>query len=102
MSPRRNHRADEEPVPLDDVRVRRGVERVQAGRDGDWLVRQIPGDASVKTYRCPGCDQEIIPGVAHVVVWPDDERGDVTNRRHWHTSCWRSRATRAPRVIRKR
>jgi hypothetical protein len=102
VSPRRNHRADDEPAPLDDLRMRRGVERVQAGRDGDWLVRAIPGDASAKTYRCPGCDQEITPGVAHVVAWPDDERGDVTNRRHWHTSCWRSRDTRAPRIIRKR
>ncbi len=102
MSPRRNHRADDAPEPLDDVRARRGVERVHAGRDGDWLVRMIPGEASIKTYRCPGCDQEIPPGMPHVVAWPDDERGDVTNRRHWHAGCWRSRDTRAPRVVRKR
>jgi len=102
VSPRRHHRADDEPPPLDDARARRGVERVHAGRDGEWLVRTIPGDASVKTYRCPGCDQEIPPGIAHVVAWPADGRGDTGDRRHWHTSCWRSRDTRAPRIIRKR
>ena len=44
---------------------------MQAWPDGDWMVRQVPGAAATKTYRCPGCDQEILPGVAHVVVWPE-------------------------------
>ena len=26
------------------------------------------------------------------------ERGDLTDRRHWHAACWRARATRAPRI----
>jgi hypothetical protein len=86
---------------LDDLRARRGVERVQSMRDGEWLVRTIPGDSSEKTYRCPGCDQEIPPGVAHVVAWPADGRGDLTDRRHWHAACWRARDRRAPRTIRK-
>jgi hypothetical protein len=99
VSPRRHHRADDEPPPLDETRLRRGVQHVDSTPDGDWLVRRIPGDASAKTYRCPGCDQEIPPGIAHVVAWPADERGDLTDRRHWHAACWRARATRAPRII---
>jgi hypothetical protein len=78
------------------------VQGVHADRDGEWLVRAIPGDAATKTYRCPGCDQEIPPGVPHLVVWPADERGAPDDRRHWHTGCWRARATRAPRIIRRR
>jgi hypothetical protein len=102
VSPRRHYRRYDDAAPIDDLRARRGVERVQAGTDGDWMVRSIPGDASVKVYRCPGCDQEIPAGIAHVVAWPADGRGDLTDRRHWHTSCWRARGTRAPRIIKKR
>jgi hypothetical protein len=102
VSPRRHHRAEADVAPLDEGRARRGVERLHAARDGDWLVRSIPGDASTKAYRCPGCDQEIPPGVAHVVAWPTDGRGDLTDRRHWHTACWRARDNRAPRIIRRR
>lgn len=82
--------------------MRRGVGTVQSGRDGDWQVRAIPGSAAAKTYRCPGCDQEIRPGVAHLVVWPADERGDLTDRRHWHNGCWRARDRRSPVVQRSR
>jgi hypothetical protein len=46
--------------------------------------------------------QEIRPGVAHVVAWPVDGRGDETDRRHWHTGCWRARDRRAPTVERSR
>ncbi|MGH2656049.1 MAG: hypothetical protein ACRDIZ_05030 [Actinomycetota bacterium] len=45
-------------------------------------VRQVTGDRS---YRCPGCEQEIRPGTAHLVVIPVD---DAELRRHWHTPCW--------------
>ncbi len=79
--------------------MRRGVERVQAQPDGDWLVRNVP--AGDKTYRCPGCDQEIRPGSGHVVAWPADERGDPTDRRHWHTACWAARDRRGPTVRRR-
>jgi hypothetical protein len=102
VSPRRHRRAVGEPPPLDPVHARHGVESVQADRDGEWLVRAIPGDAAAKTYRCPGCDQEIPPGVPHLVVWPADEHGAPDDRRHWHTGCWRARATRWPRIIRRR
>jgi len=87
-------------VSLD--RARRGVEAVQAWPDGAWLVRNIPGGSSTKCYRCPGCEQEIRPGVPHVVSWPADGRGDAGDRRHWHTGCWRARDRRRPDVQRSR
>jgi hypothetical protein len=78
------------------------VEAVQGWGDEQWRVRGIPGDASVKTYRCPGCEQEIRPGVPHLVAWPAGGRGDEGDRRHWHTGCWRARDRRAPTVPRGR
>lgn len=82
---------------MDPQRALRGVESVQTWGHGQWRVRQIPGDAAVKTYRCPGCDHEIRPGVPHVVVWPLDDPGGVGERRHWHAGCWRARDRRRPR-----
>lgn len=73
--------------------LRLGPERVESGPDGDWVVRPVPGAASVKTYRCPGCDQEISPGTGHVVVWPDHASG-TAERRHWHSPCWQRRLHR--------
>ena len=102
VSPRRNRPRPEQAASLDAESVRRGVEAVQSWRDGDWQVRGIPGAAAVKTYRCPGCDQEIHPGVAHLVAWPADGRGDLTDRRHWHRGCWRARDRRGPVVQRSR
>lgn len=103
VSPRRNNvRRDAVPEPLDLERVRRGVQSVQAASDGEWLVRSVPASAAQKDYRCPGCDQAIPPGVAHVVAWPADGRGDLTDRRHWHTGCWRARDRRGPNVQRGR
>ena len=49
-------------------------------------VRHIQPYQAVKTYRCPGCDHEIPPGLGHEVVVPRDA---PELRRHWHTSCWR-------------
>jgi hypothetical protein len=57
------------------------------------VVRAVPGAAATKTYRCPGCDQEIPAGTAHVVVWPAFTSG-VTDRRHWHRVCWERRLQR--------
>jgi hypothetical protein len=102
VSPRRHHRRPDAAAPLDDDRVRRGVESVHGWGEGEWRVRGIPGNASVKTYRCPGCDQEIRPGVPHMVAWPADGRGDESDRRHWHTGCWRARDRRGPNVLRGR
>ena len=91
MSPRRNRR-ERPSAPLDTLRALRGVAAVQRWQGRDWTVWTIPGGASDKTYRCPGCDHEIQPGVAHVVVWPADE----TDRRHWHRACWQARDRRGP------
>jgi hypothetical protein len=80
----------------------RGVDRVQSHADGDWRVRNVPAEAAGKLYRCPGCDQEIPPGVAHLVAWPADGRGDLGDRRHWHSACWQARDRRTPGVLRSR
>jgi hypothetical protein len=73
--------------------ARLGPPQTQAWPDGEWVIRQVPGAAATKTYRCPGCDQEIRPGVAHVVVWPAESPGPA-ERRHWHNSCWQRRPRR--------
>jgi hypothetical protein len=72
-----------------------GPERVEAAADGDWVVRAVPGALATKLYRCPGCDQEISPGTAHVVVWPAHAPG-AEERRHWHRPCWQGRLRRHP------
>lgn len=61
--------------------------------DDEYAVRAIPGERASKVYRCPGCDQTIAIGIAHVVVWPLDA-GGVDERRHWHRGCWSGRRTR--------
>ena len=71
-----------------------GLEVLEHWPDGDWHVRRITGSASTKTYRCPGCDQDIRPATPHVVAWPEDGLAD---RRHWHTPCWRLRDRRRRR-----
>jgi hypothetical protein len=106
MSPRRNRPRQprrDPPAELDPERVRRGVDAVETWGQDRWRVRQIPGGAAVKTYRCPGCEQEVWPGVPHLVVWPADgtvgfdrSGGEAAHRRHWHTGCWRARDRRRP------
>ncbi|HEV7789499.1 MAG TPA: hypothetical protein VGP05_10865 [Pseudonocardia sp.] len=90
-----------------------GWARTESSSDGDWMVRTIPGVQGRKSYRCPGCDHEIAPGVGHLVVWPaglgleaehdgapgsetSTEYGDADQRRHWHTTCWAARHRRRP------
>ncbi len=86
-----------EHVPVDVERVR-GGRSSESGPDGSWTVQRVGG--SDRTYRCPGCDQEILPGTAHVVAWSDDglfgPDAALADRRHWHTSCWQSRRHRRP------
>ncbi|ASR37772.1 hypothetical protein BAY61_25320 [Prauserella marina] len=90
--PRRNRHRQ---VPS-GLGVATGWASAESGDDGEWLVRTVPGAQATKTYRCPGCDHEIRPGVAHVVAWPADEAGSVADRRHWHRSCWQARSRRGP------
>jgi hypothetical protein len=79
-----------------------GPERVESWPDGDWVVRLQPGAGTAKTYRCPGCDQEIAPGTAHLVAWPADGINvGIDERRHWHRACWQNRLRRGPRGVRR-
>jgi len=88
-TPRRRTRVDLPPLP--------GGHRIEAGADGyDYEVRAVAGARAVKTYRCPGCDHEILSGTSHVVVWRVDGDSAADDRRHWHTPCWDNRATRGP------
>ncbi|MCZ7416483.1 MULTISPECIES: ATP/GTP-binding protein [unclassified Streptomyces] len=77
-----------------------GVEHTEDWRGQEWVVRRVSGAAAAKHYRCPGCDQQIPPGVPHVVTWP--QFGDVDDRRHWHAPCWSARDRRTTRVQRSR
>ena len=68
---------------------------------GDWHLRVVQPYRATKLYRCPGCDQEIPPGVPHVVAWPADAQPfginmGVGERRHWHRACWQRRMHRRP------
>ncbi len=85
-----------EHVPVDVERVR-GGRSSESGPDGSWTVQRVGG--SDRTYRCPGCDQEIRPSLPHLVAWRPGAEGD---RRHWHTPCWAARNRRAPVVQRGR
>ncbi|MGX7824723.1 hypothetical protein ACTG9Q_06495 [Actinokineospora sp. 24-640] len=87
--PRRNrpHRPAERPLGGSLANQFR-----ESGADGEWLVRTVPGSQAVKIYRCPGCDHEIRPGTAHLVVWSADD--GVSERRHWHSGCWSARSRR--------
>jgi len=80
----------------DGSALRLGPERAESAADGDWVVRLVPGAVSTKTYRCPGCDQEISPGAAHLVAWPAYSSGPA-DRRHWHNPCWQRRLQRHTR-----
>ncbi|GAA3948067.1 ATP/GTP-binding protein [Actinomadura viridis] len=101
MSPRKNRRATADPrSPGGGSAV--WSQTTEEGADGAWNVRMINGASAAKPYRCPGCDQEIPPGVGHVVAWPADGRGGADDRRHWHRPCWQARDRRTPRTLRSR
>lgn len=87
MSPRRARRRDDTLAPLRTA----GWAVAEEHPDGEWMVRPITAEAAVKEYRCPGCQQEVRPGVPHIVAW---RPGDESGRRHWHTPCWRARDRR--------
>ncbi|MFJ5779542.1 ATP/GTP-binding protein [Streptomyces sp. NPDC093094] len=84
------------------IRSRRRAEESSVDWQGEsWTVRRVAGpSAGDRMYRCPGCDQVIASGVAHVVAWP--AHGGVEDRRHWHTACWNARDRRSARVRRPR
>jgi hypothetical protein len=99
VSPRRNRPRRAEPAASDEAGRGHGLERTESWRGEDWVVRPVAG-SSGKWYRCPGCDQQIPPGVGHVVAWP--RHGDVDDRRHWHRACWNARDRRGAKILRSR
>ncbi|HEY5249117.1 MAG TPA: hypothetical protein VIJ15_11795 [Dermatophilaceae bacterium] len=93
----RPHRRRPEGTELDLERAIGGTPRRESHGDGEWFVRRVSGAGSAKSYRCPGCQQEVASGVPHVVAWPADGMGGLPDRRHWHTPCWAARGRRTPR-----
>ncbi|WP_296392242.1 hypothetical protein [Williamsia sp.] len=89
----RHNRRDRPPPRAASAGPLHRVETGPAGYEVDHHVRPISGTAATKTYLCPGCNHSIVPGTAHIVAWPVDDRGG-DDRRHWHTGCWRGRAGR--------
>ena len=87
---RSNKRPYGEPHPELEMDRVTGGRRSVTRRGEDWSVQNIR--ASDKTYRCPGCNQEIAPGVAHIAAWAQDSlfgrEAALSARRHWHTRCW--------------
>lgn len=96
---RARRRRGREPAGEGPTRSGGAPERREEHPDGVWVVRPVRGSSSVKTYRCPGCDQAIPPVTPHVVCWRE---GDPEDRRHWHTPCWAARDRRGPRPPRGR
>lgn len=105
MSPRRNtprrRRGSRKPAEDGASFIDRitGGQRLESGPDGQWAIRRISGAAATKAYRCPGCAQEIPPGMPHLVAWA--AHGDGEDRRHWHSSCWERRTRRSVRHPRR-
>lgn len=77
--------------PLPDL----GVAEVEFAGQA-WSVRRVRGNDSGRSYRCPGCQQEVSAATAHTVVWPAEAMRGLENRRHWHTPCWEAREQRRP------
>lgn len=72
------------PLPLDGSSfVPTSVVEV---RGVEYKVRPMGSSHATKFYLCPGCNQNIPPGVSHVVAWYALGSGD--DRRHWHSHCW--------------
>ncbi|MDO5671194.1 MAG: hypothetical protein Q4G50_14480 [Corynebacterium sp.] len=53
-----------------------------------YLFRHMGSHAATKFYVCPACNNNIPPGVAHIVAWPRDTGRGADDRRHWHRHCW--------------
>lgn len=104
MSPRQNRprrkQSAQSRADADAESGRPANERREDWQGDDWLVRSVGGAAASKHYRCPGCDQEIPPGVPHLVAWP--EHGGADSRRHWHSACWNARDRRRANLQRSR
>lgn len=73
-----------------NMNVATGGRRVLERRGEDWTVQNIR--TAEKTYICPGCNHDIVPGTSHVVAWANDslfgKDAALAARRHWHSRCW--------------
>jgi len=82
---------EEEPDGL--VRLLAGWRRTEIRRGTEWNVQPVSAAQAQKTYVCPGCGRDIVPGTSHLVAWRADgvlgDAADLAARRHWHESCWR-------------
>ena len=89
----RGRRREDDAEELDLSRALAGVARTEVRRDGEWRVQPQSAASAVKTYICPGCGLDIVPGTAHLVAWRADgilgEAQALAARRHWHVHCWR-------------
>ncbi len=65
--------------------------------DGPVTIQTVHPYQATKTYLCPGCNQDVLPGVGHLVVVPELSPED---RRHWHHACWLHRHRRRPGRLR--
>ncbi|WP_084538553.1 hypothetical protein [Corynebacterium sp. KPL1818] len=93
--PRRNRRKPQEfrPLPKDGSTFlgSQTVEGPSWTHGEPYLMRHIGSARAQKFYICPGCNQNIPPGVAHIVAWPRDTGRQGDDRRHWHRHCWERR-----------
>ncbi|MGN6522965.1 MAG: hypothetical protein ACTHMZ_07180 [Actinomycetes bacterium] len=75
-----------------------GMRRYVEASDGEWIVQPVTGQDASKSYRCPGCSQEIRARTPHVVAWRADGTSfgsdGLETRRHWHRACFDRRAHR--------
>jgi len=88
LVPRKNRRDSSRPPQL---RVG-GQQWTEQGKHGEWTVRVVREGA--KDYVCPGCNQIIAQGSAHLVAWQPDSLLGAEARRHWHRPCWQRGAAR--------
>jgi hypothetical protein len=89
---RKNGSGGEDEV-FDLSHIMAGWRRTEQRRGATWNVQPISAVQAVKSYVCPGCGLEVLPGTAHLVTWRADgvmgDSADIAARRHWHTRCWK-------------
>jgi hypothetical protein len=91
--PRGRQSGADDEEPLDLSRLMSGWRRTEVRRGSLWNVQPVSAAQAQKAYVCPGCGQEIVAGVAHLVAWRADgvmgDQADIAARRHWHDRCWK-------------
>lgn len=92
----RSNRRRREVTSLRIERALGGLTRTENHPDGVWHVRRVAGAGPPRRYLCPGCQQVFDGTRPHVVAWPAEGLGSLSDRRHWHTTCWQARNRRRP------